>query len=122
MWYWLKRAPKPPPPLEKDVQQAIKVMYATVGCSVYNLSQPRKTMQTPGLPDLLIFHEGKRAFWLHEVKRPGGQLRPAQVVFQKLCEWCGIAYLVGGTEAAIEHLERLNIARRAGITIRRVTP
>lgn len=87
-------------PKEKDTQQAVKRLYALVGCVVYDLSQPRATMQTPGLPDLYVVWPTRQAAWWHEVKRPGGKLSPAQKEFQQQCLLVGAHYVFGGVEAA----------------------
>ena len=59
---------------EKAVQRDVKDVLALHGCIVSDLSQPRASMQTPGLPDLYVQDpKRKRHFWL-EVKKEGGRL------------------------------------------------
>jgi hypothetical protein len=43
-------------------------------------------------------------------------------VFQKLCSWCGLAYIVGGIEEAIDRLVQLKLVTRAAITVKRTAP
>ena len=87
-------------PSEKQVQAAVVRLYTLAGCAVYNLSQARATMQSPGLPDLYVFHADTGTAWWHEVKRPGGKPSPAQLEFQARCAACGVPYLLGGLEEA----------------------
>lgn len=94
-------------PSEKQVQAAVMRLYTLAGCAVYNLSQARATNQTPGLPDLYVFHPATGAAWWHEVKKPGGRPSPAQREFQARCAACGVAYLLGGLEEAEARLRYL---------------
>lgn len=73
-----------PDVLEKDEQHAITKMARALGFTVYNLSQARKSKQTPGLPDLWMMRSMFGMWW--ETKRQvGGELSPAQVAFREQC-------------------------------------
>ena len=86
------------PPLERHVYESGVRLLKLAGCKVYRLSQPRRTMQTPGLPDVWIFGPpGCFAWW--EAKRPGGRLRPEQKEFRAMCLARGIPHVVGGVES-----------------------
>ena len=95
---------------EKVVQAAVVRCYEAFGCVVYTLSQPRHTMQTPGLPDLYVMCPKRHhAFW-HEVKAPGGKLRPSQVDFRRTAEACDETVIVGGLAEARAQLVKLGLA------------
>lgn len=103
---------------EKAEQAAIVELLETLGAKVYVLGTVRKhgdhpgTMQTPGLPDLLIYlrrvHRPEAAIWAQlltvEVKARGGRLRPAQREYADLAEGAAVAHIVGGLDAVIEWL------------------
>lgn len=101
-----------PRPSEKQVQRAVRQLYELHGCAVYDLSQPRATMQTPGLPDLWVVWGAMGAAWWHEVKRPGGRATPAQLAFARLSRAAGIECVTGGTEAAAQQLARVREVQR----------
>lgn len=85
-------APAAPEPSEKQIQAGISRFLQEVGLSVYDLSQPRNTMQTPGLPDLYVVGCG-RCLWA-ECKKPGGRQSEAQEAFQADVEANGGEYVV----------------------------
>lgn len=88
---------KPPAPSEKQVQTGVKRALRMLGWSVYDFSQPRAAMQTPGIPDLWIV-KGNRAAWV-EVKRPGGKLSAAQKAFRAECLRAGVEHHVWDSAA-----------------------
>lgn len=63
---------------EKQIQREIVQFLELVGYHVSDFSQPRATMQTPGVPDLHAMYGGHRAGTPHavwiEVKTPQGRL------------------------------------------------
>lgn len=77
---------------EKQVQADIKKYLRTVGASVWDTSQPRAAMITPGLPDLIVVFRGRLAFV--EVKTEKGKLSPAQEVFRAEVAGAGHDYQV----------------------------
>ncbi len=101
------------PPLEKEIQADMISALGRMGFDVYNLSQARASMQTPGLLDLYVRHDGwSIAGWI-EVKRPGEKATPEQQYFMdREAEHGRWAVLV--TSLA----ELLNELRRAGAPIR----
>jgi hypothetical protein len=70
-----------PPPLEKTVAQHVKAALRSLGFVVNDLQQPRRTMQTIGLPDLYAQHAAWQLRVWVEVKRPGGRVSAAQTVW-----------------------------------------
>ena len=82
---------------EKDEQRCVYHLLVKCGCAVYWMSQARETQQTPGVPDLMVFHP-LRGFAFVEVKAEHGRLSRAQREFQHLCGEAGIEYIVGGVE------------------------
>jgi hypothetical protein len=97
---------------EKRVQAAVVRLYESLRCKVYVLSQPRATMQTPGLPDLWVFAPSVGRAWWHETKAEGGKPSPAQVVFEERCGSCGVGHVIGGMEAAKNHLRAVGLVAR----------
>lgn len=99
------------PLLEKHVEANCDRLMAGLGYTAIRFSQPRNTMQTPGIPDRRYykadaFQDGTRvahAIWF-ECKRPGGKQSAAQVAFQKLVESCGESYVVGGLDELVSWL------------------
>ena len=92
---------------EKEVQRAVVKFYRQMGCKVLVQSQPRMTMQTPGIPDLKVFCRRKRLAWHHETKTPEGKHSPEQVEYQELAEWCRETYVMGGLDAATDQLRAI---------------
>jgi len=118
---------------EADVQRRITALFKQCGGEVYNLAQGYRpggknhgtTRQTKGLPDLFVFFPTwRRAVW-YEVKKRHDKWpldrveapvradyykklqRPEQATFEALCLSCGVWYVLGGLEEAVELIERL---------------
>ena len=95
-------------PETKEQRRVVK-LYRACGCDVVTFNQPRRSMQTPGIPDLRVYSRKKRlAFW-HEVKTADGGLSDAQIVFAERARLCGETYIYGGVEVARAHLAALGI-------------
>ncbi len=95
---------------EKAEQLEVERLYRTAACEVVRFSQPRATMQTPGIPDLKVYCVRKRCSWWHEVKRPkGGKQSKDQELFQQMAEKCGETYILGGWEEAYAHLLSIGV-------------
>ncbi|HUW15389.1 MAG TPA: hypothetical protein VM537_37105 [Anaerolineae bacterium] len=77
---------------EKAIQHGIKDLLKQLGFSVYNLSQPRHTMQTHGLPDLIALGHSYTLFI--EVKAGKNKQTPAQREFQQACSNTPAFYVV----------------------------
>jgi hypothetical protein len=106
--------PRRPRIPEKVVEVAVIRAFTAFGCHVYKLSQPRHTMQTPGLPDLYVLApKVHRAFWF-EVKAAGGTLRESQHAFKCAAEACDVTVIVGGLAEARHQLEHLGLALKDG--------
>src|SRR5687767_8465711 len=82
---------------EKDEQRCVYHLLVKCGAVVYWVSQPRATMQSRGVPDLMAFHP-LRGFAFIEVKSERGRMSTPQREFQHLCGEAGVVYLVGGVE------------------------
>lgn len=98
--------------LENEVQRATMAFYAQFGVELRRFSERRtgRTRIREGWPDLACFHRGKHAFWFHETKRDkGGKQSLGQRSMQELIEACGVPYLLGGVQAASEHLTKLGL-------------
>lgn len=82
--------------LEKAEQHAIKRILLACGFVVYNLSQPRATKQTAGLPDLYAVHKSQPICFWFEVKRSnGGRMSEEQQEFQNHMRRCHVRCYAG---------------------------
>lgn len=87
---------------EKSIERGILNVFTLLGCEFLKFSQPRHTMQSFGIPDLLILHRAKGvAFWF-EVKTPHGIQSQHQQAVEALLTACGHNYRIGSTIEAIE--------------------
>lgn len=77
---------------EKTIQLNIRRFFQAMGFAVWDLSQPRATMQTAGLSDLIVIGAGRVLFV--EVKTAKGVQTPAQKIFQAEIERAGGNYLL----------------------------
>lgn len=93
---------------ESEVQRAVVDLYRTFGCNVAHFSERRTSRITPGWPDLIIFPPKGYAF-AHETKAPWGKQSAAQSAIETWFRRCGMAYVIGGTVEAREHLEQLGL-------------
>ena len=97
---------------ESEIQAEIKQLYKDLGCVVVNFSQYRKgsgTHQTLGIPDLKVYCERKGLSWWVEVKTPEGTQSPEQREFQRRALACHETYLLGGIDAVLAHLRRIEL-------------
>ncbi len=101
---------------EKVVQQAVKHIFALAGCTaIADFSQPRATMQTPGVPDLYVwFLDCEIAFWF-EVKARNGTQTVMQRAWQLREEKVGHRYFMGGVKEAIAAVVELGIQQEGWI-------
>lgn len=77
---------------EEQIQRHIKDYLAALGCDVVDTSQPRATMITEGLSDLIVFADGRLCF--AEIKRPGNDPTDLQERFRGWCERAEARYEV----------------------------
>ena len=102
------------PQRERDVQRDVVRLYESLGCAIYSTSQPRKAKYiTPGIPDLMVFAPKVGRFWLHEIKSEKGKPSSAQLDFETLCGSCGVGHVIGGVDAAKNHLRAIGLIARA---------
>jgi hypothetical protein len=94
---------------ETKEQRRIVKLYRECGCEVVTFNQPRRSMQTPGIPDLRVYSRRKRIAWWHEVKTADGGLSDAQTTFAERARLCGEWYIWGGYDVAKSHLMSLGI-------------
>ena len=105
---------------EKAEQSAIVQLLRSLGAAVYVLGTRRRkgdyqgTMQTPGIPDLLIFlplpsdvaarsEHDWRQVWV-EVKAPTGRPSYEQRDFAQRCVLAGQDHITGGIDAVTGYL------------------
>jgi hypothetical protein len=97
---------------ETDVQRDVRACYERLGCAVYSTSNPRRTKNTPGLPDLWVMvpiHRGW--YWWHETKARDGRQSEAQKLFETRCQQAGMDYVLGGLAAALDHLRAIGLVK-----------
>ncbi len=88
---------------EKRIQYDIKKNLKTAGFSVWDMSQPRATKQTPGFPDLFVCGHGRILFI--ECKAGKNTLTPAQRFCRSEIEANGGTFLVWRSgQDAIDYL------------------
>lgn len=80
------------PRSEKEIQGACTNAWKALGFLVWNLSQPRATMQSEGLPDQLVI--GRGLVLLVEYKSATGEQRDDQKRLQAAVEANGGRYLL----------------------------
>lgn len=97
---------------ERDIQTQGVALYRRAGCTVIHLSQPRRTMQTPGIPDTKVYAPHLGQSWWHEWKGPRGKQSEAQRQFQVNAVRCGERYIIGGLTEAEDQLIRVGLAKR----------
>ncbi len=78
--------------LEDVIQEAGRKALELLGFTVYSISQPRATMQTPGIADTYVAGHG-RTTWA-EWKRPGKKQSPDQLLFEEVVTANGAEYHV----------------------------
>jgi len=116
---------------ERYAQGAIVQLLRTVGCQVWTLGTTRRrgdhpgTMQTPGLPDLLVHLPRGGGLLCIEVKSPKGRLRPEQEVFRNATLACEspwqVHHVVGGLDTVIGYLMSLGLLKAQDVAHYRVT-
>lgn len=98
---------------EKAEQVEIRRLAIAYGFAVYNLSQPRATKQTPGLPDLWLMHKRLPiACWWESKRQVGGALSAAQEEFRDDCLRTRTGYGTGDRYAFVDKLIELEVATR----------
>lgn len=91
---------------EKAVQRDVAAFLRALGYHVSDLSQPRATCQTEGLPDLYAMRapfpgaesDVPNALWV-EVKTSRGTLRPSQARWHAEAEAAGVPVVVARSAA-----------------------
>lgn len=86
---------------EKQEEHLGDQLMLSLGFFVIRFSQPRNTMQTPGISDRRYMHSVRRLSVWWEAKREGGKQSEHQKQFQALIESCGEEYVVGPSETLI---------------------
>lgn len=93
---------------EKRAQTAVVRNLRLLGMFVTTFSQPRRTMQTPGVPDLFACHgRWGISLWI-EMKAPGGRLSTAQAVWHREARAAGQNVITATSTAdVVAELKRL---------------
>jgi hypothetical protein len=87
------------PRLEKQVEHAgDRFMVGQMGFKSIHFSQPRATMQTPGISDRRYYNTTRRVSAWWEAKGEDGRQTKAEWEFQQIVEACGEVYLLGTEE------------------------
>lgn len=118
---------------EKAVQAQITATLRQLGGRLYTIGTRRRagdyqgTMQTAGLPDLMVFMPPTRTrerwtLLVIEVKAPGGRLREEQKEFRAHCLESGIPHIVGGLNDVFAWLLDEGYVRRDQVPAHRLPP
>jgi hypothetical protein len=90
---------------EKTEQLEVRKRFVVCGFRVYNLSQPRASKQSAGLPDLWLMHERLPiALWWESKRQVGGKFSSEQLDFARLAKQAGIGYGSGDRYDAERYL------------------
>lgn len=97
-------AMRPPVRREKDEERLGDQFMAALCYEAVRFSQPRNTMQSPGIPDRKYYNvaRGWTLWW--EAKAANGKQSAAQRRFQSMAEACGEAYVCGPLEALVAYI------------------
>lgn len=85
---------------EKDVTRKVWRLLRECACEIYNTAQPRASMVSLGIPDLMAFSP-LRGFAFIEVKAPNGKPSKEQKRFQLNCQLAGITYILADSPAPV---------------------
>jgi hypothetical protein len=80
---------------ENDVQREVGRIFIRRGAKVYWLSQKRRSGQTPGVPDLLVFDRYRGLVFI-EAKTQSGRPSAEQTEFRELCLAAHVHHILGG--------------------------
>jgi hypothetical protein len=89
-------------------QGEVLAIYRSINCRYYQ-TQTRSHSSDEGIPDFIVFHEGRGLHWYHEIKTPTGKLSKKQLEFRRLCARTGTGHLVGGKPETMEFLKKAGI-------------
>ena len=107
--------------MSRSFERGVAYYYRVFGkCTVYENSDPGQPKgkhgnrgtpgRTPGIPDLVVFHEPSGNGWWHEVKvGKYARLSKEQREFKRLSDYCMAGVVVGDSDAAREILVELGI-------------
>lgn len=88
---------------EKQIERMGDELMALLGFTPVRFSQPRKTMQTRGIPDRRYYSAQRQAVLWWEAKSEKGKQSEDQKKFQAMCEAVGETYLVGTDDVLIAY-------------------
>jgi hypothetical protein len=98
----------------QEAQRQCYRVFESAGCTVYWLSQARRTGQTPGLPDLIVFGPpGQKWCLMWETKNGRGKQSEAQRKFQLNCDRVELPYYAGSARMARRALHEMATVRAA---------
>ena len=98
-----QHAPRTAP--EKAVQRACTNLLHALGFTVSDFSQPRASMQTPGVPDIHAMHPKYGALWI-ECKSATGRTSPAQGAWHAAARAAGQTVVIARSAADLIPLLR----------------
>jgi hypothetical protein len=96
---------------EKDEEHAGDQLMAMTGFEIVRFSQPRNTMQTPGVSDRLYIHRARKLAVWWEAKRVGGKQSAHQRKFQELVTAVDWDYVAGPLDALVEWVHSARVVR-----------
>ena len=99
---------------EKRIVAQCDKQLRALGFTVWNLSQPRASKISPGIPDRLYTHSARGVALFWEAKTATGRQRPDQRVFQEHADAVGWPYILGTDQAVYDWLVAQGIAFEHG--------
>jgi len=111
----VRRAERDARVLENKEQLEVRKRFHVCGFESWNLSQARRSKQTPGLADLWLMHvERGVALWWETKRQVGGKHSPAQLRFAAGVRACKVGYGTGDRHDAEDWLIAHGFAHRVG--------
>jgi hypothetical protein len=96
---------------EKQVEHLGDKLMQAVGFEIIRFSQPRNTMQSPGIPDRRYYHPSKKLAVWWEAKSAKGKQSMSQQDFQSMVQNVGEEYLVGTDDVLVTWLRWKGLVR-----------
>lgn len=96
---------------EKQIEHLGDKIMKAVGFTAIRFSQPRNTMQSPGIPDRRYYLPTRKLGVWWEAKSAEGKQSKHQRDFQAMCEACGEEYVCGTDDVLVTWLRAKGIIR-----------
>lgn len=98
---------------EAEVAADCDKLVRKTGGEVWTLSQPRHSMQTPGISDRIYAYPSRRVWFWFEVKVEGRKLSTEQIKFRDSCLAGGVWHFWGAVPELQRALQQFGILKAA---------